>query len=420
MLDEVKNELISAFGNRVAFNDIERMLYSTDMGSLPPVVLDQIETMPAAVVQPVNSAEIEALIKLSAQNKIPLVPRASATAGYGGAVPTRGGIVVDFSRMKKVIEINKEKKTTTVEPGIIFNVLETALREQGLALRLYPGSAPSASLGGWIANGGGVGIGSFEYGFARDNIVSIDIISPSGKRTLTGNDIDLVYGLAGTTGFITSITLLVRDADEDVPVLAAFPSVEALQGAFAAVMAAGLPLWEVGYKDPQHVKLTEQAIEKQSKKFGLDHHEKEGVPLPEGKYLGSFVFPKAREGAVKAKLAALIKEKGGEVLSDAQAKFDWDERFYPMRLKAAGPSLLPSEVMIPTDKLPALGNEIKKKVKGLAFMGTLVAKGKETSVLSYSLDDERRLGFTFANAQSFIPINTASSWAGGPTPSVCL
>lgn len=78
--------------------------------------------------------------------------KGSGTAGYGGAVPARAGIVVDFHRLNRIIDINRETKTTTVESGVVWNELETELRSCGLALRLYPGSGTSATVGGWIAN----------------------------------------------------------------------------------------------------------------------------------------------------------------------------------------------------------------------------------------------------------------------------
>ena len=411
MLEQVKWVLLSVFGNRVAFHDIERMLYSSDLANLPATVQRQIVCVPDAVVQPKDVDELKSLVKIGAQHKIPLVPRGAGTAGYGGAVPTRGGIVADLSRLKKIIEMNKEAKTAVVEPGVAWNELEVRLRAQGLALRLYPRSAISATVGGWIANGGGIGIGSFEYGYIRDNIVELEIITPKGTRTLNGEDIDLVYGLAGTTGFISKVTLKVRDAEDDIPVLGAFSSLAGLLGAFKGLTEIKLPLWDVSYKDPRHVKFTHQAVEKQAKKYD-EHSEVKGPRLPEGKYIAMFVYPRNRDGEVKGKLFDIIEAQGGEVLSEEMAKFEWDERFYPMRLKALGPSMIPSEVVISTDKLSTLASEVTRKIKGIAWNGTLVNGGKETSVLTYILDDERRRGFMLASSKSFVPVKAAMKLGG--------
>ena len=159
VLQKVQKELVDIFGERVAFHEIERMLYSSDLGALPELARKQINTYPDAVVQPNSSDDLSALVNLAMKYRTPLISRGSGTAGYGGAVPIRGGIVVDFNRLNRVIEINEEKKTVTVEPGVVWKELEIELRSRSLALQLYPGSAISATVGGWIGNGGGVGIG---------------------------------------------------------------------------------------------------------------------------------------------------------------------------------------------------------------------------------------------------------------------
>jgi Fe-S oxidoreductase/FAD/FMN-containing dehydrogenase len=411
MQEEVKGELIGIFGDRVAFHDIERMLYSSDVASLPAMVKNRIATVPDAVVQPKGSDELEALVKLATKYKLPLVPRGAGTAGYGGAVPTKGGIVVDFSRMKNIVDISTEKKTAVVGPGVVWNELEAELRAHGLALRLYPGSAISATVGGWIANGGGIGIGSYEYGYIRDNIVEVEIITPSGTKNLTGDDLDLVYGLAGATGFISRVTLKVRDSDDDIPVLGAFSSFEGMVGALEELAAIKLPLWDVSYKDPQHIKLTHKAVKKQAEKFPV-HHETKEPWLPEDKFIVMFVYPAGRDNEVRGKLLGVIEANGGELLSEELAKFEWDERFYAMRLKALGPSMIPSEVIVPTVKLSALIGEIKRKIKRVAWNGTLINHGSEAVVFTYLLDDERRRGFTLANSRSFVPIKAAMKLGG--------
>jgi FAD/FMN-containing dehydrogenase len=228
MQHNIKQQLIDLFGDRVAFHRIERLLYESDLASLPKMITDRIKTVPDAVVHPLNSQELAALVQLAVLHKIPLVPRGAASAGYGGAVPTKGGIVVDFSRMNKIIHLDTEKKTITVEPGVIWNDLEKELRAHDLALRLYPGSAISATVGGWIANGGGIGIGGFEYGYLKDTILELELITPAGTEKIDGDSLDFVEGMTGTTGFISRATLLIRKAEKDIPVVAAFASFEAL------------------------------------------------------------------------------------------------------------------------------------------------------------------------------------------------
>lgn len=413
MQDEFKKEIVAIFDGRVAFHRTERMLYSTDIGFLPAIARGQINTMPDAVVQPVNHGEIKDLIKLAGKYKTPLVPRGAATSGYGGVLPVRGGIVVDFTRMNRIIEIDTKTGIVSVEPGVRWNDLEKELLKKDLALRLYPGSAISATVGGWIATGGGVGLGSFEYGYLKDNIVEIELITPDGTMTLTGDKIDLVNGMAGTTGFIVKVAVRTRQAVTDVPVLAAFDTIEDMTGLFSELKASKLGLWEAGFRNPLHVDLSRKAEEKQDSQF-IEHSETKQPGLPAGKFLALLVYPGSREASVKGPLLKLIAANKGQVLDDRLAKADWDERFYPLRLKALGPSVIPSEVEIPVAGLPSFMGEIQEQMKGLAFNGTLINNGDRTTVLTYTLGDERRLGFTFGYASSFVPLKAAGRVGGGP------
>ena len=102
------------------------------------MVKQTLKTVPDAVVQPLDTADVIFITKFSRQHKIPLTPRGAASSGWGGAIPTRGGIVVDFSRMRRILDIDKTKGTIRAEAGVIWKNLEIALNKQGVALRLYP------------------------------------------------------------------------------------------------------------------------------------------------------------------------------------------------------------------------------------------------------------------------------------------
>jgi FAD/FMN-containing dehydrogenase/ferredoxin len=412
MREDIKKKLIDLFGERVAFHRVERLLYASDLASLPKMITDLIRTVPNAIVQPLNGEELSSLIKLAVTDRIPLTPRGAASAGYGGAVPAKGGIVVDFSRMNKIVYIDTEKKTVTIEPGVIWNKLEKELRTHDLALRLYPGSAISATVGGWIANGGGIGIGGFEYGYLKDNILELELITPMGTQKIDGASLDFVEGMAGTTGFISRVTLLVRKAEKDIPVVAAFASFEALVHTFTQIRQKNLPLWEVGYKDSLNVELTGKAIAELGLKGPL-HHATHEAEFPH-KYLATYVYPESRKEKIEKELLSIITDAGGEVLSKELADVEWSERFYGMRLKALGPSTVPSEVIIPTERLSEFVQQVNSKVKDLAFNGTLVAGGKEGAFLGCRLDDERRRGYALAFVNSFVPIQAAGKLGGRP------
>ena len=126
-------------------------------------------------------------------------------------------------------------------------------------------------------------------------------------------------------------------------------------------------------------------------------------------YIALFVYPGRRETQVKDRLLAMIGSHGGRALDDKLAAAEWDERFFPLRLKALGPSVVPSEVDIPADKLPAFISAFKQSAGDFAYNGTLIKNGERTTVLTYAPGDERRFGFMFSYAGSFGAIKDRKS-----------
>ena len=110
-----KDKLSSLFGSRVTFERLERKMYSHDIAAMPKLIKPLIRnTIPDAVVQPENEAQLVELVQWAARNRIPLTPRGKASSGYGGVIPVKKGIVVDFYWMKDVLDINAGELTASV------------------------------------------------------------------------------------------------------------------------------------------------------------------------------------------------------------------------------------------------------------------------------------------------------------------
>lgn len=136
----LQQSLASLFGDRVSFQKTERLVYSHDMGIMPEQIRKMINFMPDAVVQPVNKEELIKLYEIARERSVALIPRSAGTSGFGGAVPTKNGIVVDFCRMRDRMEINEKEMTVTVDPGVVWEDLQTYLVKHGFSLRLTPSS----------------------------------------------------------------------------------------------------------------------------------------------------------------------------------------------------------------------------------------------------------------------------------------
>ncbi len=401
------------FHNRVRTDRTECKVYGHDVGVLPPLVQPLIgNPLADAVVQPKDEQELVDLVRWAAQERIPLIPRGKATSGYGGILPLKGGLIVDLWRMRAILSVNPERQTVTVQPGIVWEDLERDLHKQGLDLRLYPSSAPSSTVGGWLAQGG-YGFGSFEYGPFRENVVSARTVLPTGEvNCFSGEDLDLISDAEGITGIISEITLRVRPLEEEVVIGARFGEPRWLRAAVEQVVREGLPVWSVQFINPTMARLKNQLPPK------LEHGhpaEEERVPIPEV-YCAGFVFPASREAQVRPALERILAENGGERCPAGVARHEWEERFKVLHVKRLGPSLIPTEVVVPLEKLDLLLEELEGKVRLPLAIEGMVAGGEnpQVTLLGFIPHDQRNFSFNLAYGLSLVAIERAKRHGGRP------
>lgn len=408
-------ELKEHFGDRVTFDRTERLIYSHDVASLPDAVEKLIDNLPEAVVQPRTAEEVRLLVHLSRKHSSPLVPRGAATTGYGGAVPARGGIVVDMSWMKRVLSIDPVGGTVSVEPGVVWARLEEALASHGQMLRLYPSSAPGSTVGGWVAEGG-AGIGSYEYGFIGGNVASATIVTPEGEiRKLAGGELELVNRAEGITGLIVEVTLYTRPLEEQHLLAAAFARLEDLSAALAAIGAERLPLWHVAVSTAEFVRTKQEALALDQGGGHGDGHRAAALATrpPGGRHIATFAYPASRRPVVDGRLAAILEANGAEIQPEGVAKHEWDERFYPMRMKRLGPSLVPSEGILPVASLTRVVAEASERLQGIAIEGHLVGPD-EITLLCFLLEDERTGSYTVGFSKSLTMLGIIERHGGRP------
>jgi Fe-S oxidoreductase/FAD/FMN-containing dehydrogenase len=401
------------FQGRVSFDKTERKLYGHDIAALPGLIKPLLgNTTPDAVVQPETEEELVELVRWARENSIPLTPRGKASSGYGGVLPLRQGVVVDFYRMSKTIHIDPDGLTAAVQAGVVWEKLDQALGERGLSLRLYPSSYPSSTVGGWLAQGG-AGIGSYEAGWFRDNVLSARVVLPNGEvKEFKGQGLDLISEVEGITGLISEVTLRVQPLEELEVISIGSPKAHDFQQLAQSLIDKKLPVWSLIFINPRMAELKNKSPLMEHN----GHPAEERVILPLS-YVTTLAFRKKDRGAVIGQLPELLRSSKGELLSDEIAQHEWKNRFKLMLVKRLGPSLVPSEIVVPLSVLGDVMEEIEDKVKQpLVKEGVVIRQGAsgqpEVVILGFIPSDERRMTYNFVFGLILTVIKIAEKHGG--------
>ncbi len=411
-LKHVQVILKSRFEQRVNFEELERKIYAHDMGVMPSMVKPLVgNPVPDGIVQPISEDELVDIVQLARQHDIKLTPRGRATSGYGGVLPVKGGLVVEFYRMNKIINIDEVNLTATTEPGVVWRELEYHLNGKGLTLALYPTSFPSSTVGGWLAQGG-AGIGSYEYGYFRDNVVAARMVQPDGTiRELSGSDLNLISDANGITGLISQVTFSVKPIKPMHVKAIAFDNSSDLAGFMTGLYDQQIPLWSVTFVNPEVARMRNQLPSHLH--HGHSVHDDNHVVLPE-KFTAVLACTDDHCDLVEQKFMKLIRQYHGEVLSEEIARHEWDARFEPMRAKRIAPSLIPSEVVVPVENLNKVIDEIAKNIDHPFILEGFATNQREFVLLGFILHDERKFNFGIAFGLSLTVLNTAQKYGGRP------
>lgn len=230
-------------GSSYVFTDDEsRQKYGRDE-------TENLVFLPAIVIKPQTAEELSAVMKVCNENKIPVTARGAGTGLSGGALPHRGGVLVSFERMNRIIEIDERNLQVTTEPGVITEVLQNAVKEKGLFYPPDPSSRGSCFIGGNIAENSG-GPKAVKYGVVKDYVLNLQVVLANGEIIWTGSNVlknstgynltQLIVGSEGTLGLVTKIVLkLLPHPKFDLLMLAPFTDIEKAGAAVSAVFRAG-------------------------------------------------------------------------------------------------------------------------------------------------------------------------------------
>jgi D-lactate dehydrogenase (cytochrome) len=252
MLDALK----AGFGERCSTALVVREQHGRDESSFaaPP---------PAAVVFAESTADVVDAVRLAAQFEVPVIPFGVGSSLEGHLLAVQGGISIDVSRMNKVLAINAEDLTVTVQPGVTRKQLNEEVRSTGLFFPIDPGA--DASIGGMAATRAS-GTNAVRYGTMRENVLALEVVTAAGevirtgtraKKSSAGYDLTrLMVGSEGTLGVITEVTVKLYPLPEAISAaVCSFPSIEAAVRTTIQIIQLGIPIARVELIDHNTVRM---------------------------------------------------------------------------------------------------------------------------------------------------------------------
>ncbi len=355
--DNIISALTKIAGKENIITDSEGVYaYSFDCAHIP-----FNKKYPRIVVFPENTAQVSDILKIANKYRIPVIARGAGSNHAGGCAPVKGGIILHFSKMNKILEINNQDLTCKVQPGVVVGDLQRAVKAIGLFFPPDPSNLAVSTIGGGIALSSG-GPRAFKYGTFKDYVLDLEVVLADGSIINTGsqtvknvtgyNLTQLMVGSEGTLGIVTEATLRLIPAPETSNVmLAYFNSIENAVDAVSGIINNHLTPSVIDLID----KKTVQTIENFCPNGLLC--DKEAVLLIE------VDGDKASVSAQENKIMQICQEYGVqeiELAKDEQHK----QKIWTARRSAFGacaqlaPNVITEDVVVPRSKIAELSRGI--------------------------------------------------------------
>jgi len=312
---------------------------------------------PAAVVFPVDTAQVSGVLKFAAARRIPVVTRGSGTGLSGGSVPVDGCLVLCLTKMSRIMEVDAENLTLLAEAGAVTADVAAVAAGAGLFYPPDPGSMKISTIGGNVAENSG-GLRGLKYGVTRDYVMGLEVVLPDGEVMWTGNkcvkDVagytlrDLFIGSEGTLGIITKVLLkLIPPPAARKTMLAVYDNMENAAKTVSAIIKAKIIPCTLEFLD----KVTINCVEDYA-----------GIGLPREAEALLLIESDGHPAAVEeeaAAMAAIAKANGaGEVKIAATAEEATSlaaaRRTAFSALARVGPTTILEDATVPRNRLPEM------------------------------------------------------------------
>ncbi len=247
--------LQARFGAQLSTTHAMREHHGRDESSYDPM-------LPDAVVFARSTDDVAAAVALCNEHRFPIIPYGAGTSLEGHILALQGGLSIDLLQMNRVVNINAEDLTVTVQPGVTRKQLNAEIKDTGLFFPIDPGA--DASIGGMTATRAS-GTNAVRYGTMRENVLALTVVTAEGKIIKTGTrakkssagyDLTRLFvGSEGTLGIVTEITLKLYPQPEAVSAaVCSFPTIAAAVNTTIQTIQMGVPVARVEFVDESGVK----------------------------------------------------------------------------------------------------------------------------------------------------------------------
>jgi len=350
--------------------------------------------MPDVVVRPHTTKEVGMIVKLANEEKIPITPRGAGTNLTGGAIPVKGGMVMDMSGMNRILEINRTNLTAAVEPGVVHEELEKELAKYGLFWPPDPASSSACTMGGALAECAG-GMRVLKYGTARDWVLGLEVVLPTGEviktgaitlKSVTGFDLTRLFvGSEGTLGIITKAFLKLRPIPEAlIRMSAAFREIETAGLAVGKILEAGIvpTIMEIVNID---------FIRSMNKWLKL------GLPEVDAIMIIDLDGTREEVDKLAGKVEKVLKDVGAMDIKRATTAKEMEDLYlarkaaYPSLFQVLGKTAVPDDYCVPINKLPEAFKLARETAQKLGLHTAMLAHAGDGNIHPVWSVDARNL-----------------------------